>query len=399
MNVTRNVHYTFKYNSTIGRHGWLRLTPAYSVRLVEEILDNLDYVPLRVFDPFSGTGTTGLVCANRGIPSYAIEINPFLVWLGNAKLKKYSYETVNKFIHIAQCIIIDSYSTPPCQLPPIHNIHRWWNPPQANFLAKIQAAINKIKDIEVHQLLTITFCRLLIELSNAAFNHVSTSFREKKQKQFILQEAYDRFMSICKMIVSGVSNQPIISSKVLQYDARSIPSDFIGKYDTIITSPPYPNRISYIRELRPYMYWLGYLMSASQASELDWVTIGGTWGKATSLLGTWKNKFILPKKVYNIAYSIANAENKSSGLMGNYVIKYFEDIKLHLTASYLGLMSGGKVFYIIGNSTFYGITVPSETIYIDIMEEIGYRNIEFKVVRKRNSNKKLFEFIITAQKA
>ena len=30
--------YTFKYNSKLGRHGWLRLTPAYSVKLVKEII-------------------------------------------------------------------------------------------------------------------------------------------------------------------------------------------------------------------------------------------------------------------------------------------------------------------------------------------------------------------------
>lgn len=33
--------YTFKYNKEQGRHGWLRLTPAYSIKLVKEIL-NLD---------------------------------------------------------------------------------------------------------------------------------------------------------------------------------------------------------------------------------------------------------------------------------------------------------------------------------------------------------------------
>ena len=31
--------YTFKYNKQQGRHGWLRLTPAYSIKLVKEILN------------------------------------------------------------------------------------------------------------------------------------------------------------------------------------------------------------------------------------------------------------------------------------------------------------------------------------------------------------------------
>ena len=70
--IKQNAKYTFKYNASMGRHGWLRLTPAYSVRLVEEILSDLNYSPKCVLEPFSGTGTTELVCANNGISSLAL---------------------------------------------------------------------------------------------------------------------------------------------------------------------------------------------------------------------------------------------------------------------------------------------------------------------------------------
>lgn len=30
--------YTYKFNSKTGRHGWLRLTPAYSLKIVEELI-------------------------------------------------------------------------------------------------------------------------------------------------------------------------------------------------------------------------------------------------------------------------------------------------------------------------------------------------------------------------
>lgn len=46
--------------------------------------------------------------------------------------------------------------------------------------------------------------------------------------------------------------------------------------------------MSYIRELRPYMYWLGFLNKAKEAGELDWKAIGGTWGIATSRLSCWE---------------------------------------------------------------------------------------------------------------
>ena len=48
--------YTFKYNKKLGRHGWLRLTPAYSVKLVDELMQDCSSDSF-ILDPFSGTGT------------------------------------------------------------------------------------------------------------------------------------------------------------------------------------------------------------------------------------------------------------------------------------------------------------------------------------------------------
>lgn len=100
MSIKQNSQFTFKYNKKLGRHGWLRLTPAYSVKMVEQILDNLDYSPACVFEPFSGTGTTELVCANKGITSFAYDINPFLVWLASVKTKKYTDDQISNFLKL-----------------------------------------------------------------------------------------------------------------------------------------------------------------------------------------------------------------------------------------------------------------------------------------------------------
>lgn len=50
--LTRNEHLTFRANMGVGRHGWLRLTPAYGVRLVRERLEALEPGAV-VTDPFS----------------------------------------------------------------------------------------------------------------------------------------------------------------------------------------------------------------------------------------------------------------------------------------------------------------------------------------------------------
>lgn len=396
----QNLHLTFKYNTLVGRHGWLRLTPAYSVKMVEQIISELNYSPKCIFEPFSGTGTTELVCANKGIPTIAYDVNPFLVWLANVKCSVYSSETITHFKEAAYNIVANITNTSPCEYPPIYNIERWWHKNQLNYLARLKTSIWGVSDTQVFDLLKIVFCRLVISLSNTTFNHVSTSFDNVEDNfDFSDENGNLLFLSLCEMIMNTVTSQPKTKSVIQQQDSMYIPAEMNGQYDTLITSPPYPNRISYIRELRPYMYWLDYIRTSDDASNLDWRTIGGTWGAATSKLSTWERKSnLLPDYLFDIANKIAAVDNKSAGLMANYVLKYFDDIAIHMQSAYNTIKDGGTVHYIVGNSTFYNNTVPSDEIYKNILSKIGFKEEKAIIVRKRNCNKSLYEYWISAKK-
>jgi len=87
-----------------------------------------------------------------------------------------------------------------------------------------------------------------------------------------------------------------------------------------------------------------------------------------------------------------------SHLLANYVNRYFEDIFVHLTALYQAMANGATLYYVVGNSTFYQILVPVEQIYAHVLRQVGFQAIDIKTLRKRNSKKELFEFIITARK-
>ena len=392
----QNAQYTYKFNKSMGRHGWLRLTPAYSVKIVEEIIAGLDYHPKCVLEPFSGTGTTELVCSSKGIESVAYDINPFLVWFANAKTHLYTHTDV---VSVANQLVNDLDLFLPADLPPIAHIERWWGSKQLEFLARMKTAVYSVDNEEIKDLLKVAFCRFLISISNAAFNHVSTSFKEADiEQEFDENAAKEFFLSICSSINDTIHPQPIAPVSIYNADSTKI-LECTPNYDTVITSPPYPNRISYIRELRPYMYWLDYLKSSDDASDLDWETIGGTWGAATSKLATWKSKTtMLPTYLLDIAQNISNADNKSALLMANYVLKYFDDIALHLDSIYHSMEEHGTIHYIIGNSNFYGNTVPAERIYVDLMSQIGFVNARSRIIRKRNCNKALYEFIVSAEK-
>ncbi len=391
--ISRRIDCTFRYNLNHGRYNWLRLTPAYSVKLVNEILDDLPYEPSAVLDPFAGTATTPLTCAYRGIPSVSLEINPFLQWMGGIKLRSYSQgygdELVSRCSSICEQLETNEMRADP---PNIFRIDRWWRQDQLDFLRNLKYLIDR-EDRPARDLLYVAFCKTLISVSGARFDHVSTSFGSN-DGYFDYDMGAEIFTNASADVAGGLAPNPAGTSEILLNDSRTIPPHL--EFDTVITSPPYPNRISYIRELRPYMYWLDFLHEGAEAGALDWSAIGGTWGCATSRLNDWSPSFYLDLPCLDSCIEqFDSVEAKNSAVMKQYVKKYFYDMYEHLR-SLKDSMSGGTIHYIIGNSSFYGMSVPSDELYSEMMSRCGFRSVEAEVVRKRNSKKELFEYCVSA---
>lgn len=392
--------YTFKYNSLLGRHGWLRLTPAYSVKLVHSLLK--DCKPgERILDPFSGTGTTGVVAAERGLEAVSLDINPFLIWLGNTKSSNYRQSDLQDLkADVSKLMLCLDRDGKDYWTPPIHNIERWWDAEALWILSKLRWLISETfgepSPGNPGNLVWVAFCRLIIETSAADFNHVSISFKNgtRAHDQMYIATLFQAIFNY----VSKSAMEPLSGdSMVLEVDAR-LPQNVPGKFDRIVTSPPYPNRISYIRELRPYMYWAKFLHNGSDAGELDWKAMGGTWGIATSRLKNWQpTQTRLPDLLYDTCGQIVSPENPNGELMANYVHKFFNDLSEHLINIQSILRPGAKLHYIIGNSSFYGIFVHTEQIMTEILKKAGYSHISATAIRKRNSKKGLIEFCVSAQ--
>jgi hypothetical protein len=154
--------------------------------------------------------------------------------------------------------------------------------------------------------------------------------------------------------------------------------------------------MSYIRELRPYMYWLGYLNDGRQAGELDWQAIGGTWGCATSNLTRWHPNPDISVPFDGFGAMIGRIELRSRTL-SLYVHKYFEDCVLHIRSLTKVLAKGAIAHYIVGNSKFYDVMVHTELVYAAIMRSQGFTDVVVENIRKRSSKKELFEFVVSGR--
>jgi len=401
---SRRDHLTFKANRDNGRHGWLRLTPAYSVHLVEELVSHCSQADL-VLDPFCGTGTTALVCAQAGILCHTIDINPFLVWLANAKFTRYSQEVIEMADAVLNKVLAEvDGEHQNAWTPAIKDISKWWEPEILGLLAQIFEKINNpILPEGVRILLCMIFCRASIELASVSFGHQSMSFKKNRPSPNLFEVPVEvRFRTVFHHMSTEVlhsARDPLqeACSQAFLGDSRQLQTVLpCTSYTTVITSPPYPNRMSYIRELRPYMYWLGYLESGRQAGELDWQAIGGTWGCATSKLMSWVSdpNCHIP---FNDFDEVINQITQYSKVLGLYVAKYFQDVVQHIRSLKGVLAPDARVYYVIGNSKFYDVMLHTEQIYAAIFQDEGFRDVSIGTIRKRTSKKELFEYIVSAR--
>ncbi|MGH9322917.1 MAG: DNA methyltransferase [Vicinamibacteria bacterium] len=399
-------HLTHRGNLRSSRYGWLRLTPMYSVHLVGELLDRDKVGNGRVLDPFCGTGTTALVCAEQGVACDTVDINPFLLWLTTAKCHAYSPADLHAARDASPRVLAAALAAEDGLkwLPPLSNIEKWWEEPMLSALSRAWAEIEALRD-ELPEssgwLLVLAFLRTAIRTAHVSFGHQSMSFKRNGQlalgneRLSPVAEEWDSAMTtITQAAASPILSQP----RGVLGDARNL-SGALGSrsYASVITSPPYCNRMSYIRELRPYMYWTGYLADGRAAGELDWLAIGGTWGCATSNVARWT-----PDGSVEIPYEelpqILAAVAQSSDVLSRYIAKYFHDAMLHVRSLLNVVERGGSIHYIVGNSKFYDVMVPVEQIYAAMFEHIGFEQVSVQTIRKRTSKKELYEFLVSARK-
>ena len=328
-------------------------------------------------------------------------MNPFLVWLAGVKTARYAQSS----LHAADALLTEmsaaaTQRSDATWLPALHQIEKWWAPATLHALGRAFTVVQRGDgDRAAQDLAKLAFCRSLITCANVSFRHQSMSFSQSatahapsaKRVASALREAFT------PIALAAAQALPDSARHVVHGDARAV-AEQLGKakFGAIITSPPYVNRMSYVRELRPYMYWLGYLHEPSDAGELDWKAIGGTWGLATSRLSTWRGKGESPLAELP---AIIEQISERSQVLARYVNKYFFDMAEHVKSLSKLVARGGEAHYVVGNSKFFDVMVPAEQLFAGLFVQNGFENARVTTLRKRTSKRELFEFLVSATKA
>ncbi|MEN3334552.1 MAG: hypothetical protein V7641_3917 [Blastocatellia bacterium] len=384
-------------------HRWFRLTPSYSPELVRFLVKYLDCSKnTLICDPFLGKGTTAIELKRLGLPIVGVELNPLLKMVSDYAL---TWE-VDRGDFAGYCLsvekeiseLIESHKNDSLEevldrqalsVPVIHNVFRWWRKPILKDLLLAKKVVLRVQNEEYKKLLWIALCSSSLDCANIHRNHPTITFDDDHARKINVSADFKENVDHILKDLERLPSKNWGKAKVLLGDSTKLASVVHNKIDRVITSPPYPNRFSYIHQTRPQLFFMEVFENAAQSADVDLAAIGGTWGKATSII---YDGIVEPyPHLAEILDSVIEELRPKSNLMCNYAVKYFNMLDSHIQQLLKIVNPGFRGAYVVGNSRLSGVEIVTEVVSAKIFEAHGFNVDNLLVFRKRGGRRSLYE--------
>lgn len=401
-------HSTFQGGLAERVHRWFRLTPSFGPELVRQALEEMETLPASVvLDPFAGAGTTLIEAQLEGHEAIGIEINPLLHFVCETCLEwdldvsrlRTGLKRVEARFHEERDSSDGTLAGAGLTPPPIHNVNRWWRSDVLFDMVLLLRVVRSSFRAQKHRrFFELALAGVLVpDLTNVTLGRLQLHFINRDADEINVWETFEKHASAMIEDVSSVSRiESSGTSLVLQADSTDSSSvSGLPKVDRVVTSPPYPNRYSYVWNTRPHLYFLGLFGGPRQASDLDKRTIGGTWGTATSVLvkGEVSAAFAVVEKVVG---PVVRQIRRKDNLMANYLMKYFNQLATQIVCQSPLLAPNARMAYVVGCCWLKQVYVETDVLLARVFEglELGYEVSKIERFRRRHSGKKLHESLV-----
>lgn len=365
-----------------------RYYAGFSEAFVADIIDH--YVPsnARVVDPWNGSGTTTSVCADRGIDSVGLDINPGAVaiawsrcarrdlihklcdWIRAATMTDLFPQGLSEQANDLATVYLSERSA-----TAIHGLRH------ALIHAAAETAREAACELETRALSGTAFALLsqLVALALRPLRGTNPSwFMRPRTPDDRVDPTVPQLRTSLDGLVAALSESALASPgrpdkfrwpQLLVGDARHDLSK-LGSFDVAITSPPYCTRIDYAIATIPELIALGEFDQGGFA-RLRSVMMGAVvtnkqYASVCDFGGT------LVGKTLN---AIRSHHTKAAGTYySRYFSRYFDDLLLSLDQLAVGVSSGITVFT-LQNSFFKEVRIDLVGIVEEHMSARGFHTI------------------------
>lgn len=381
-------------SSGIAFQSWRRFKEAFSPRIVEKAISESELRVDTVFDPFCGSGTTPLAAQFLGAKGVAVEVNPYLADLAEAKLSTYNTLEVIKFKNLVRQVVDSKphyfedlfQNAPRTFVEPGEEGRYIFNKAVARRICQYRAAIEGIPNPEIKRLFRVLLGSTVIPVSNVIVSGKGRRYRQswadRPNDQVCVDKSFSFYVDRAILDISRFQNRASLEFEIYRGDVREI-GNCVGEYDLVVTSPPYPNSFDYTDVYNVELWALGYLNSREENSALRNKTLRShvqikrdfsyPMIQSPLLLATLERLEAIKERLWNKH-------------IPSMIAAYFEDMRIVLTDIKRSLRVGGRVYVIVGDSRYSGINIPVAAILSEVACSIGYKQIAQDQVRSMRAS-------------
>ncbi len=385
-------------------HRWFPFLAGFSNKLVLETIKFFNLTNKVIYEPFMGSGTTGVVGKEIGVNVIGNESNEFLYRICKLKTRidmsptKFD-KSAKRFLEICR----DGWRrTSVKDEDPI--LKRCYSLHQLKKLVCLKERLSEEKWISnnVKEYLFMAVTMALPKTSNVGINVPYISWRHQKKPEEVFK-VFERSIKVIKEDLEFARKRYRNNSKVKVYlhDSR-IPNQAISdnSVDGIFTSPPYLNNFDYGESLKVFLYFWGYSSNWNDISKkirYKAVASATTYYKESVLKSNQPDKILgnqmlkdaplMCEKIKKIGESIRSAKIRK-GSKKNFELltyMYFKDMFKSLKEMYRITRINSLNFMIVGDSAPFGVHVPTDIFLGEIGKEIGFSSYEIIPLRERGT--------------
>ena len=222
-----------------------------------------------VFDPMSGSGTTGVEALLNGRKCILNDISPLSVLLAHVKTtaldENVLTSTLSQIVRSYKPLTIKEYAFEPTGL---RNHAHWFLPETEDSLRGIKKLVEEIEDENVKRFFRVCFLSIIRRVSRATTQQgrlfLDAETAEPDAMPFFKKKSVENIKA-----VASLPKNKEYRPEVYAFDLRDgIPTNVIGRANLVICHPPYFNSYKYSSINSLELAWMGEEFSQLRKSEV-----------------------------------------------------------------------------------------------------------------------------------
>ncbi|MEM2146895.1 MAG: hypothetical protein QW279_16140 [Candidatus Jordarchaeaceae archaeon] len=325
--------------------------------VIAYVLEKYAHPNMKVFDPFAGYGTVGVVSRIYGCDYELWDLNPLLKFFHAIATQKLRDVRIKE-------IIPEMAGSSEEFIPKWSNLHYWFAEDFLDFLFRIWGFYHSLEDDNLKLVLTLPLLKTTRYFSydDMQRQKLSMSPKSKERVKMLLMRDWKRefFMMLEKETIKVLNGSrqyekmmPKQTNAIVKSGVDSLSMDLEEESDILITSPPYLQSQEYIRQAKMDLFWMGYSEDFIQ--------------KLSKLEIPYRE--VPPYPVYSELYSSLRKQ-----IVEPHIRRVFDRYFWGVLGALTRLQNRIKsyLFLFVGQSSMRGQPVPIDHIFIEHFSSLGW---------------------------